>query len=275
MNGGSDPELLASPIHAHKLCRLRMVGRRLRFAPLHRRPGGTGWYGPSARAECDLGGEHTSPDRACSCGFHAVADRSELWRLGWASLATPVLDVQLSGRVIEHTHGYRAEYQDVDRMEIAGRCARCGRDATVLGDHRGWVAPNCARCAGRRRITVDLAAAMLDRPVEIAPPDDERAPATTVRVAGAIQLVPSVVAAGAGVAIAAATSDPVYGNVAGLGAGLWLGFGRIAVLAWLHRARLSPQELDRVLGRITMPALVVSLGGWTVAAGIAAMVGPG
>lgn len=65
--------------------------------------------------------DHTSPDVQCSCGFYAVKDIEQLCD-GYGVVK---LDVELSGRVIVATNGYRAGHQRVLRAAIDG-CYYCG-----------------------------------------------------------------------------------------------------------------------------------------------------
>ena len=127
-------EPLATPFRGFKLARIVFLRDRLRLAPLHHRPGGPGFYDASGFAVCEEQHEHRPPQWSCTCGFHVVTARDELWRLGWVELATPVLEVELSGRIIEHRHGLRGEYQEVLSVEVPDRCQRCGAPA-------GWDRP--------------------------------------------------------------------------------------------------------------------------------------
>ncbi len=82
--------------------------------------------------------EHDAPDLDCTCGFHALTDRSEATHL----LATrppisrmfgPVLvEVDLAGTVIEFDRGYRASHQRVLGVQVPRWCVPCAR----LGRHR-------------------------------------------------------------------------------------------------------------------------------------------
>ena len=109
-------------------------------------------YGAVARATCALE-DHDAPDADCSCGFYAVADDTQLWRLGADEPELAVLDVELAGRVIEHDHGYRASDQVVrigalPRGVRALRPAGRGVRAASLRRPRARVPP--LRAAGDR-----------------------------------------------------------------------------------------------------------------------------
>jgi hypothetical protein len=74
---------------------------------------------------------HRPPGAHCQCGFYAVpADKLPEYRYS----GVPLL-VELSGRVIEHEFGYRAEHQ---RIVEVGRpmCPGCGQPAM-----RCWIGP--------------------------------------------------------------------------------------------------------------------------------------
>ena len=99
-------DVFATPIAARKLARLGVEQDRVVLRPAFYRQLGEA-YGALAHATCALA-DHDAPDSDCSCGFYAVADESQLWRLGADEPELAVLDVELAGRVIEHDHGYRA-----------------------------------------------------------------------------------------------------------------------------------------------------------------------
>ncbi len=79
-------------------------------------------YGVEARAECTMAMrfavEHHAPEPLCQCGFYAYKPShgalSELFLFPMAV----ALDVELSGRVIVHEYGYRAEHQRVMRATL-------------------------------------------------------------------------------------------------------------------------------------------------------------
>lgn len=63
---------------------------------------------------------HKAPDPDCQCGFYAVPADVDAWH----SMGTVDLLVELSGTVIEHDRGYRAEHQRVIQMYVP-RCPIC------------------------------------------------------------------------------------------------------------------------------------------------------
>lgn len=91
-------------------------------------------YGPDAVAECRKPGilesNHEAPALGCTCGFYAFGEEHEnrpelqpgLWRL----------EVELSGRIIRHKLGYRAQRQRVLRAIAPAACATCGKWARFL-----------------------------------------------------------------------------------------------------------------------------------------------
>ena len=141
-------DVFATPIGARKLARLGIEMDRVVLRPAFYRQLGEA-YGAVAHATCALS-VHEAPAADCSCGFYAVADESQLWRLGSDEPELAVLDVELAGRVIEHDHGYRASDQRVRSVRFHGACVRCGRRAEVFGQrHFGALVPACRRCARR------------------------------------------------------------------------------------------------------------------------------
>lgn len=75
--------------------------------------------------------KHAAPGVDCECGFYAVpADKLEHFKYGGATL-----QVELSGTVIEHELGYRAEHQRVLAW-TPPPCSGCGKIAK-----RAWFAP--------------------------------------------------------------------------------------------------------------------------------------
>lgn len=63
--------------------------------------------------------ENGSPELQCSCGFYGVRDPLHV------NASSALVDVELSGRVISHHHGYRAEHQRILRIDL-GACWVCG-----------------------------------------------------------------------------------------------------------------------------------------------------
>ena len=141
-------DVFATPIAARKLARLGVEQDRVVLRPAFYRQLGEA-YGALAHATCALA-DHDAPDSDCSCGFYAVADESQLWRLGADEPELAVLDVELAGRVIEHDHGYRASHQRVTHVRFHGVCVRCGKQAVTFAHRRfGGLVPSCRRCARR------------------------------------------------------------------------------------------------------------------------------
>ena len=116
------------PDRGRKLARLGVEQDRVVLRPAFYRQLGEA-YGALAHATCALA-DHDAPDSDCSCGFYAVADESQLWRLGADEPELAVLDVELAGRVIEHDHGFRASHQRVTHVRFHGVCVRCAPAVT-------------------------------------------------------------------------------------------------------------------------------------------------
>jgi hypothetical protein len=114
------------------------------FVPLTGGPG----YPADARATCRLWDTHDAPDPQCTCGFHALSDRS----LPGLPVPGPfaALTVALSGRVLAFDWRgrgllWRAERQTVVRIDQPdwsgwetryGRTSRAGRDERVPRERR-------------------------------------------------------------------------------------------------------------------------------------------
>lgn len=119
------------PILAHRQARLHLG------AP-HGRPFGSMFhqvrFGADSEAEClNLAGmlegnEHQAPHPGCSCGFYALP--SDVDRFYSASVAVTLL-VELSGVVVEHERGFRAQHQRVVECQVVP-CEHCGERAELL-----------------------------------------------------------------------------------------------------------------------------------------------
>ncbi len=94
---------------------------------------------------------HDAPAIECTCGFHAVRHVDQLPEVTTVVADSVVLDVELSGTVVEHEHGYRAEQQSVLGVRFPAACSWCGAEATRVVAGRIWRS-SCARClTGARR----------------------------------------------------------------------------------------------------------------------------
>jgi len=213
----NETELHAVPIEAYKLARLTLLHGKVRFAPLHHRGDEHATYENPGRAKCAKGYEHHARERACACGFYAVACREELWWLEWQTLETATLRVLLYGRRIEHQHGCRAANQEVAAAEISNRCWWCGEEGSVLGRRsrrQRYLAPSCARCAKHDRTSLETAAADLGSRIVRGVELETKASIKTERVVLLIQTVPAVVLS-VGASVAAICTG--IGEVAGVG----------------------------------------------------------
>ena len=224
-------DVFATPIAARKLARLGVEQNRVVLRPAFYRQLGEA-YGARAEATCALS-DHDAPASDCSCGFYAVADDTQLWRLGADEPELAVLDVELAGRVVEHAHGYRASHQRVTRVQFHGVCVRCGRRADTFAHKRfGSLVPSCRRCA-RRPIEAAEVSASLDVPVSFRTDDPEPAPlATRLRFVLAQMAAPVLILLVTAV-VALAT-----------GSGIPLACGQLAIVVWL----------------VTVPSLLPRLG---------------
>ena len=101
-----------------------------------------------AEATCKGGRFHRSPDLACTCGLHGTDALDMLRR---ARCPAVVGRVAMWGRVVEHEHGFRAEFAYPQRLTLI--CQFCfwlwgARQATPR--HVAWFAkdhliPMCAQ----------------------------------------------------------------------------------------------------------------------------------
>jgi hypothetical protein len=224
-------DVFATPIAARKLARLGVEHDRVVLRPAFFRQLGDA-YGAVARASCALD-DHDAPHADCSCGFYAVADESQLWRLGADEPELAVLEVELAGRVIEHDHGYRASDQRVLAVRFHGVCVRCGRRAEAFAQRRfGGLVPACARCA-RRPLSPEEVSESLGVPVHFT--TDDPAPAS---IATRLRFVLAQLAAPILILLATAIIALATGS------GIPLACGQLAIVVWL----------------VTVPSLVPRLG---------------
>jgi hypothetical protein len=232
VNGPNLPwDVFATPIKARKLARLGVEQDRVVLRPAFYRQLGEA-YGALAHATCALA-DHDAPAADCSCGFYAVADDAQLWRLGADEPELAVLDVELAGRVIEHDHGYRASYQRVTHVRFHGVCVRCGKHADTFAHRRfGGLVPSCRRCA-RRVVEREDVSASLAVPVSFS--TDDPAPAS---LATRLRFVLAQMAAPVLILLVTAIVALATGS------GVPLACGQLAIVVWL----------------VTVPSLLPRLG---------------
>jgi hypothetical protein len=155
--------LVAEPIMAWKTATLTgtMWSDELAFKPLS----APGTYGTTEVAECrpvpgvtpghrwmwsydgkrgvdDGPPEHDAPHPDCACGFYATKDRTA------PAVDVVALRVELTGTVIVHERGYRAQRQQVVAIEIPKMC-RCGRKDVIGLLPMAPFRPLCPRCSDR------------------------------------------------------------------------------------------------------------------------------
>jgi hypothetical protein len=223
--------VFATPIAARKLARLGVEQDRVVLRPAFYRQLGES-YGAVAEATCALA-DHDAPAADCSCGFYAVADESQLWRLGADEPELAVLDVELAGRIIEHDHGYRASDQRVTAVRLHGVCVRCGKRAETFAHRRfGSLVPSCRRCA-HRTVELDEVSTSLEVPVSFTTDDPEPAPVATRLRFVLAQLAAPVLILLVTAIVALATAS-----------GIPLACGQLAIVVWL----------------VTVPSLLPRLG---------------
>jgi hypothetical protein len=224
-------DVFATPIRARKLARLGVEQQRVVLRPAFYRQLGEA-YGARAQATCALS-DHEAPDADCSCGFYAVADDAQLWRLGADEPELGVVDVELSGRVIEHDHGYRASHQRVTGVRFHGVCVRCGKRAETFAHRRfGGLVPSCRRCT-RRPIELEDVASSLEVPVSFS--TDDPAPAS---IGTRLRFVLTQLAAPVLILVITAVAALATAS------GVPLACGQLAIVVWL----------------VTVPSLLPRLG---------------
>ena len=83
-------------------------------------------------AWCSSPEGHAAPEATCTCGFYAM-DKTRLGQLG-NEYHTGIADLQveLSGKVIRHRDGYRAQHQRVLGVFVDPACRCCRRAASVM-----------------------------------------------------------------------------------------------------------------------------------------------
>ncbi len=227
-------DVFATPIAACKLARLGVEDGEVTLRPAFYRQLGAS-YGTVAHAVCPLH-DHPAPQADCTCGFYAVADEGQLWRLGADEPELAVVDVELAGRVIEHDHGYRASDQRVRAVRVHGVCVRCGRRAELFGQRRfGGLVPACrrhARTPARRRAIAEA----LRVPVEFSTNEPVAIPvATRFEYVLAQLLVPILILlVTATVAVASNFGNPTR-------------LGQLAIVVWLVTV---PSMLGRLGDRL-------------------------
>lgn len=97
------------------------------------------------------------PGVRCTCGFWGCRSlAAALTALGRDGLrcGDVVLSVELSGRVVEHDHGWRAAHQEVAAVLFQRRCERCGsrRRVRLCVGPGDALHPRCERCVNGVRL---------------------------------------------------------------------------------------------------------------------------
>lgn len=139
------------PIEAWRAWSLtgRRDGSRLRLRPI---AGRSHPWPPmrEAEARCRLARMHEAPNPDCSCGLHGVRD---IEFLRHAKSPAVVGTVAMWGRVVEHEHGYRAQFAYPQRLHLV--CHLClwrsglaaPRPRLVVRLRGGKLVPLCAEHA--------------------------------------------------------------------------------------------------------------------------------
>jgi len=91
------------------------------------------WPYGTIEALCLLEGSHSAPVFNCTCGIHAV--KEPYWtekgaeRCAWISG-----EIDLFGKIIIHTKGYRAQYARVQKVYDYLFCTGCGKELNIDDD---------------------------------------------------------------------------------------------------------------------------------------------
>jgi hypothetical protein len=261
-------DVYATPITGRKFARLVRQGDGVAFLPAFFQSNSAP-YGAVAGAVCELGEPHRAPEPKCTCGFYAVDNDDDLWRLGGGDPELIVLDIELAGRVIEHEHGYRASDQRVRGVALPRRCVRCGREAQLLHTRPfGADVPACTKCA-RRPVTLAEASESLGVPVRFEGEIGTPASRSRRAVLMLAQFVAPLVVLAIAVALAIPFGPWPLLPLGQLAVVVWL-LGRpwavSGLASWLHVPRA---ELARLEHRWTASTVV-----FTVCCGFAAMLVP-
>jgi hypothetical protein len=142
------PALSLEPVHAWRTWTLAgsRDGAQVRLLPIA--GDGRPWPAMSpASASCTRHRSHRVPELECTCGLHAMREPDPLRRTrGPAVLGT----VALWGHVVEHVHGFRAEFGYPQRLRLICYLCFClwgtrapSQSAVVVRHRRGRMVPLC------------------------------------------------------------------------------------------------------------------------------------
>ena len=76
------------------------------------------WAGGRCVARCAVGGHHTAPETACTCGIHSFRDREHLAKQ-FAAADSLVAVVALEGATVEGERGWRSQAAQVVAVWVA------------------------------------------------------------------------------------------------------------------------------------------------------------
>ncbi|HZM67707.1 MAG TPA: hypothetical protein VFC16_15555 [Nakamurella sp.] len=77
------------------------------------------WVGGRCVARCAVGGDHTAPETACTCGIHSFRDLAHLAKQFAAAAESLVAVVALEGATVEGERGWRSQAAQVVAVWIA------------------------------------------------------------------------------------------------------------------------------------------------------------
>jgi len=134
---GLAPDVRTEPIVAWRAWALtgRRDGARLLLRPVAKRA--RTWQPREiVQASCRTSRRHDAPDPLCTCGLHATHTIDVLRRTRCPAVLGRVA---LWGRVVEHEHGYRAQYAYPQRLRLICQFCFWMSDARrSTPDHVGW-----------------------------------------------------------------------------------------------------------------------------------------
>lgn len=114
-------------------------------------------YGFSDEAVCSNNKPCTNFE-GCSCGFYGynlIDDALEHWRKqcsGEANVASVLVQVAFSGKVVVCEKGYRASHQRVKKI-LLNRCCLCENTAEMITPHEnGDMVPLCTGCFNSAKV---------------------------------------------------------------------------------------------------------------------------
>lgn len=169
--------VLDEPLVGYKYAGVIRIDSDVRFRATTFRGTYPRCYDVESWATCQQGGEHRVPAKHCTCGFYAMRDGATLaqrWTTYTKEPTWATLTVELTGRTIEHEHGWRAAHQTVIAAAWDDTCRKCEVDRAggfVYPDvSMNLIFPACKGCAGSRWVSPSDLAGRLGTDVVLTEP---------------------------------------------------------------------------------------------------------